>query len=147
MNPWQELENEKQIREAMEREDRNSPKKTKISPIVTSVQVKFNLVFLLKIWISQDTVGGSEIRRSPVEGTVELFFPLFREGFSTIPGGDRRIFEPSTDSPGFLLVLNLQVEELKAQLAKVDPSMMRPAPGHKNAIAEYNLVCSIGKYI
>ena len=37
-------------------------------------------------------VDGSEIRRSPVEVGS---FSHYLQGFSTIPGGDRRISEPS----------------------------------------------------
>ena len=36
--------------------------------------------------IPQATIDGSEIRRSPVEGTV-VFLPLFNMSFSTIPSG------------------------------------------------------------
>ena len=39
------------------------------------------------------TVDGSEIRQAPVEvGSLSHYL----QGFSTIPGGDRRISEPST---------------------------------------------------
>ena len=43
--------------------------------------------------IHPHTVDGSEIRRSPVEVGS---FSHYLQGFSTIPGGDRGISEPST---------------------------------------------------
>ena len=43
-----------------------------------------------------DTVDGKN--SAPVEGTV--VYPTILKGFSTIPGGDRRISEPSTVAHG-----------------------------------------------
>ena len=53
---------------------------------------KFRL-FLVLDPNQHPTVDGSEIRRSPVEGGS---LSHYLQGFSTIPGGDRRISEPST---------------------------------------------------
>ena len=57
------------------------------------IQHRKFMMFMSYCWCFRNTVN------SPVEGLVVL--PIIYKGFSTIPGGDRRISEPSTVSSTF----------------------------------------------